>query len=169
MQNAFFLIYSGDISQTDSILLVCKDCCLCIKTPLKVLLDYSNIGHLNDVQRNQAVGMIMGGMSYHEVARRMNRAPSTIMRLVERHNVTGPVKDRERPGRQRVTSAREDRHIVLLHLCGELHLSERHVKSFKVYRGNILTPVRRRNRELWCQQHLRWTQQWKSVVFTEES
>ena len=34
----------------------------------------------------------------------------------------------------------------------------------------MLTPERRRNREVWCQQHLRWTlQQWKSVVFTEES
>ena len=34
----------------------------------------------------------------------------------------------------------------------------------------MLTPERRRNRELWCQQHLRWTQQhWKSVVFTDES
>lgn len=74
------------------------------------------MGRLNDVQRNQAVGMITGGMSYHEVAHRMNSAPSTIMRLVERHIVTGPVKDRERPGRQRVTSAREDCHIVLLHL-----------------------------------------------------
>ena len=116
------------------------------------------------------------------------------MRLVERHNVNGSVKDRERPARQRVTSAREDRHIELSHLrdrfrtaiqtAQELRghnqqrirrpkvcqrLRQRHVKSFKAYRGNMLTPERRRYRKLWCQQHLRWTQQqWKSVVFTDE-
>ena len=33
------------------------------------------MGRLNDVQRNQAVGMVMGGMLYREVARRMNCAP----------------------------------------------------------------------------------------------
>ena len=60
--------------------------------------------------------MITGGMSYREVVSRMNCAPSTSIRLVERHNVTGSVKDLERPGRQRLMSAREDRHTVLSHL-----------------------------------------------------
>ena len=57
--------------------------------------------------------MVMGGMSYREVARRTSCANSTIMRLVTRHNVTGSVNGRVPPGHQRVTSAREDRHIVL--------------------------------------------------------
>ena len=34
---------------------------------------------LNDVQRNQAVGMVMAGMSYRDVAHRMNCAHSTIV------------------------------------------------------------------------------------------
>ena len=55
------------------------------------LLNYSNTGRLNDAQGNQAVGMVMGGMSYREVDRRLSCANSTIMRLVERHNVTGSV------------------------------------------------------------------------------
>ena len=115
----------------------------------------------------------------------------TISRLVERHTVKGSVDDRPRPGRQRVTSARDVRQIVLSHLRDRfktalqtareirtfnnqrvsrqtvsLCLRERDVKSFKAYRGNMLTPVRRRNRETWCQQH---QQQWNSVVFTDES
>ena len=71
---------------------------------------------LNDIQCNQAVGMVTDGMSYRDEARRMNCAHSTIVRLVERHAVTGSVKDRVRPGRQRVTSVREDRQIVLSHM-----------------------------------------------------
>ena len=74
------------------------------------------MGRLNDAQRNQAIGMITGGMSYREVARRMNCSHQTISRLVERHTVTGSVDDRPRLGRQRVTSARDDRQIVLSHL-----------------------------------------------------
>ena len=109
--------------------------------------------------------------------------------------MTGSVNDRVRPGRQRVMSVREDRQIVLSHLrdrfktatqtAQELRgynhqrisrqtvsrrLREHGVKSFKAYRGNVLTPERRRNRELWCHQQIRWTQQqWKSVVFTDKS
>ena len=90
-----------------------------------------------------------------------------------------------------MTSARDDRQIVLSHLRDRfktasqtaresrtfnnqrvsrqkvsLRLRERDVQSFKAYRVNMLTPVRRRNRETWCQQH---QQQWNNAVFTDES
>ena len=49
-------------------------------------------------------------------------------------------------------------------------LRERDLGSHKAYRGNVLMPVRRRNRYDWCRQHLRWTQhQWQGVMFTDES
>ena len=56
---------------------------------------------LNDAQRHEAVGMFAGGLPRREIARRMNCAHSTILRLVQRHNETGPMNDRPRPGRQR--------------------------------------------------------------------
>ena len=47
---------------------------------------------------------------------------------------------------------------------------ERDLGSHKAYRGNVLTPVRRQNRNDCSRQHLRWTQrQWQVVMFTDES
>ena len=111
--------------------------------------------------------MVIAGMSYHDLARPMNCEHSSIVRLVERYTVTGSVKDRVRHARQRVTTVREDRQIVPSHLrdrfktvtqtARELgrynhqHISrqtvsrrlcEHGVKSFKAYRGNVLTPER---------------------------
>ncbi|MEW8547314.1 MAG: hypothetical protein AB2693_27720, partial [Candidatus Thiodiazotropha sp.] len=49
-------------------------------------------------------------------------------------------------------------------------LRERDLRSYKAYRGNVLTLERRRNRLNLCRLHLRWTQrQWQSVMFTDES
>ena len=59
---------------------------------------------LNEAQCHRAVGMIEGGLSFHEVARGMCCSHQTIMKLVERNATTGSVSDRQRPGRQKVTS-----------------------------------------------------------------
>ena len=51
-----------------------------------------------------------------KVARRMGCSHQTIMKLAERNATTGSVSDRQRSGRQKVTSQRQDRNIVLSHL-----------------------------------------------------
>ena len=116
-------------------------------------------------------------------------------RLVERHNATGSVDDRQRPGRERVTTHQQDRYIVLIHLRDRFRTSvetaqeivgthnlrvsaltvrrrpqERGISSHKTYRGNVLTAERRISRFNWCRQRIRWTQQrWRGVLFTDES
>ena len=104
------------------------------------------------------------------------------MKLVERNATTGSVGERQRPGRQKVTSQRQDRNIVLSHLRNRFRtavkrlkrlginnqgicastvrrrLRERDITSHIAYRVNVLTPIRRRNRYDLCRQHLRWTQ-----------
>ena len=153
------------------------------------------MGRLSEVQRHRALGMVEGGMSFREIGRRLGCSHQTIMNLVERNATTGSVNDRQRPGRQKVTSVRQDRNIVLSHLRDRFRtavktaqetvgihnqrisastvrrrLRERGIGSHKAYRGNVLTPVRRINRYNWCRQHLRWTQrQWQGVLFTDES
>lgn len=139
--------------------------------------------------------MIEGGLSCREVARRMGCSHTTVMRLIERNNNTGSVNDRQRPGRQRSTTRQQDRYIVLSHLrdrfrtavktaqetAGVNHrrisattvqrrLRERGISSRRTFRGNVLTPERRRNRLNWCQQRIRWPQRrWNDVLFTDES
>ena len=54
-------------------------------------------------ERNQAIGMIVGGMSARVVARRFGCCRKTIDRLTVRYQHTGAVHDLQRPGRHRVT------------------------------------------------------------------
>ena len=92
----------------------------------------------------------------------------------------------------RVTSHAEDRQIVLRYLRnpfltatstrnelfrGRLsaqtvrnRLRTAHLQARRPYCGPILTQLHRRQRQLWAQRHLRWTQRnWNQVVFSDES
>ncbi|MGH0151886.1 UNVERIFIED_CONTAM: hypothetical protein FKN15_020793 [Acipenser sinensis] len=68
------------------------------------------IPRLSNEDRLVAIGMIEGGLSVREVARRMRCSPATISRLVQRNQETSSVRDRPRPGRQRVTTPAQDRY-----------------------------------------------------------
>ena len=53
-------------------------------------------GKLSDAERWQAVGMVRGGMSYIKTAERLNVSHSVIVRLKQRVNQTGSVKERKK-------------------------------------------------------------------------
>ena len=57
------------------------------------------MGRLNEAQRHRAVGMVEGGLSIREVARRIGCSNQTIMKFIERNAITGSVSDSQRPGR----------------------------------------------------------------------
>ena len=71
---------------------------------------------LNNDERNHAIGMLNAGMSATVVSRHFGCIRKTIERLRRRFSVTGNVADRPRSGRPRVTTAADDRYIVLQHL-----------------------------------------------------
>ena len=64
---------------------------------------------LSDAERWQAVGMVRGGMSYIKTAERFNVSHSVIVRLKQRVNQTGSVKERQRTGKPLKTTPKEDR------------------------------------------------------------
>ena len=70
---------------------------------------------LNNDERNQANGMLNAGMSATVVSRHFGCTRKTIERLRRRLRVTGNVADRLLSGRPRVTTAADDRYIVLQH------------------------------------------------------
>ena len=71
---------------------------------------------LKEVQRGQAIALLMQGQRQQQVARHFGVHVSTIERLVRRLRENGRVADRPRSGRPRVTSQRQDRAIRLAHL-----------------------------------------------------
>ena len=71
---------------------------------------------LDNDERNQAIGMLNAGMSATIVSRHFDCTRKAIERLRGRFRVIENVADRPRRGRPRVTTAADDRYIVLQHL-----------------------------------------------------
>lgn len=67
---------------------------------------------LSENERQRAIGMLTAGCSQRDVAQEFNVHPSTICRLWNRFRTTGNVSDRQRSGRPRKTTVRQDRFIV---------------------------------------------------------
>ena len=119
---------------------------------------------LNNDERNQAIGMLNAGRSATVVSRK------TIKRLQTRFRVTGNVPDRPRSGRPSVTTAADDRYIVLQHLrnrcltaaaTGRQHVihpqtvrnrlrqNAQPIRAYRRYFGQILTHCDRTTRRNW--------------------
>ena len=135
------------------------------------------------------MGMINAGMALAVVARHFNVCKRSIQRLNQRFNATGTVQDRPRSGRPRATTQRLDRAIVNTHVRNPFQSSAetaRHfrlskhtilrrlrdggLRAYRPLRGAILTPLHRRNRQIWTQEHVRWSQRrWNRILFSDES
>ena len=74
------------------------------------------MARLNNDERNQANWTLNAGMSAAVVSRHFGCTRKTIERLWRRFRVTGNVADIPQSGRPRVTTAADDRYIVLQHL-----------------------------------------------------
>ena len=71
---------------------------------------------LNNDERNQAIGILNEGTSATVVLRHFGCTRKTIKHLRRRFRDTGNVADRSRSGRPNVTTASDNRYIVLQHL-----------------------------------------------------
>ena len=138
------------------------------------------------------LGLLAGGATQTEVARRFNVADSTITRLVTRVNATETTAERPRPGQPRVTSVRQDHYIRQRHLRNRFATAQSTANAIVGNRGRSIhreTVINRlRERVIYCrrparcqaltQRHRlerqRWAlnnrrRQWDNVVFSDES
>ena len=146
-------------------------------------------------RRRRALGMLVAGMRIKDVAHRFGVNSSTISRLRSRNQATGEVRDRQRTGRPRKTTLRQDRYLVLTSrrnpFMSAPKLASRYYNMFrtrlssqtvrntlraallrgrKPYVGVPLTAVHRCYRYNWAAAHQRWRrQQWNNILFIDES
>ena len=66
---------------------------------------------LSDVDRGRAIGWLRDGVALREIGRRLQVTHSLIHRLRNRFRTTGSVRENH-PGRQRITTRRQDRFVV---------------------------------------------------------
>jgi len=147
----------------------------------------------SDAKRWQAVGMVRGGMSYRQTAERFNISHSVIVRLKQRVNQTGSVKERQRTGKPLKTTPREDR--LLKRLDRQQPFSTAHtLRSRWIVNGRInrrilnrcltnarfrakrpikrplLTIRHKTNRLYWARDHMGWNiRLWQRVYWSDEN
>ena len=152
---------------------------------------------LTEVQRGQAIALLMQGQRQQKVALQFGVNVSTIERLVRRLRDTGRVVDRLWRVRSRVTTPRQHRTIHLVHLRNchvtatettlttvgnhnrHIHpktvrnrLREFGLRARRLYIGFLLTRARRARRMAWLAAHGPRQfpmRQWRWAFFTDES
>ena len=128
---------------------------------------------LTPLQRERAIGMAQMGANHTHIARTLGCSRVTVNNLFQRFRQTGQTSDRPRTGRPRVTTPREDRHLLTLHLRDRFltvtssartalghgvsrqtvsrRLQESGIRAYRPFRGQLLTPEHRRRRLMWSQ------------------
>ena len=132
-------------------------------------------------------------MSQNNVARQFGVHINTVHALWRRYQQTGTVRDRQRSGRPRVTSRRQDNYIRTSHLRNRFQSASLTARSIPGHRRISPRTVRNRLREAnirprrpairptllqrhrvarlaWCRRHRRFNNRdWAEVLFTDES
>ena len=145
---------------------------------------------LDPATRNIAIDRLQAGESQNEVARTLNVNQSFISRLWNRFQQTGSTNDRQRNGRPRITTPRQDRYIPVFHLRNRIvaasttaagipvlrrissqtvrtRLRQHGIRPRRPYFGAVLTPLSRRERVRWCNRLRDWTfRNWRRVSFS---
>ena len=134
------------------------------------------------------IRVLNAGMSATVVSRHFGCTRKIIEHLRKRFRVTGNVADHPRSGRPRVTTAADDRYIVLHHLRNRrltttttgrqygihpqtvrnrLRQNVQPIRAYRPYFGQILTRRHRTARRDWCHRHLHFRRaDWDSIFFS---
>ena len=145
---------------------------------------------LKNDERNQAIGMLNAVTSATVVSRHFGCTRNTSERLRRRFRVTGNVADLHRSGGLRVTTAADDRYIVLQPLRNRrltaavtvrqygihpqtvrnrLRQNVQPIREYRPYFGQIITRRHRRARRDWCRRHLHFRRSvWDLMLFSDE-
>lgn len=151
--------------------------------------------HLNTADMNRPIGMLEPGRSQRQVANVFGVSQSVISRMLNRYQTFGRVDRRHGGGRQRVTTGRQDRFLIIqarryrfqnattlrndlqnatgVRISTQTVRSRLHGHGLRARRPAIRVPltVRHiRDRLDFGQFHLNWRLvDWEPVLFTDES
>lgn len=149
---------------------------------------------LTEFERGRIIGLREGRFSYRAIAARMQRNSSTVMRVWKQWTDKHRTTRKTGTGRQKVTSERDDRHLLRMAVNDRtassrqlaahwstatgVQLSASSIRRRLLRRGLRarvplyripLTANHRRLRRQWALEHRDWRADWHQVVFSDES
>lgn len=150
--------------------------------------------HLTMFERGRIVGLHEGGVSFREIGRRLNRNHSTVLRCWNAWIAEQAEARRPGSGASRKTTPRKDfllKHLSMRHRFESatvvaqewwtaigrqtsLRTVYNRMESlgFRSYRPLLKLPLtleHRTARLAWCRERERWQEEWKRIVFSDES
>jgi transposase len=151
--------------------------------------------HLSSDELSRCVGMLEGGCTQTHVANVLGVSQSVVSRAWTRYHAVGTAVRRHAGGRQRATTPREDRFLVVqacrnrfgsaqtlrsdllnatgTNVCIQTIRNRLHDVNLRARRPCIRVPLtqeHRRRRLAWAQNHVNWTvADWTPVLFSDES
>ncbi|CAF1145219.1 unnamed protein product, partial [Brachionus calyciflorus] len=93
--------------------------------------------------RIKTVTMSQQGKSFAAIGRELNRSKSCIKRIIDHYNETNPYKDRPRPGRPRISTAKDDGNLVRLVKKNRTEPSHVIANQWKLSNGKTASLVRK--------------------------
>lgn len=150
--------------------------------------------HVSEFDRGRIIAYRDCGLSYRDIAARVGRDPMTSKRIWDRWVQEGNTERHAGSQRPPITNARQDRHVIRSALWDRSTTSQTLSRELGSYAGRQVSArtVRRRLQQhglsarrpllrlpltlrlrqarlQWCIQRRTWTQEWRRVVFTDES
>lgn len=170
-------------------------CLTCLKSFIMPRVrQCGNYRQLSEFDRGRIVGLREGGFSYREIANRLNRNQSTIMRCYQSWTRDGQERRQRGTGGRRRTNEIQDRRLRLMALRDRfsstrsiadvwlgnqghpvtLRTVYRRIRGFGLqsYRPHLVLPLTAQHRQQrleWCRLRMHWIVEWYKVVFSDES
>jgi transposase len=144
-------------------------------------------------KRAVAVTLRKEGYSYRDIANKLGSGAtaSGVLKVWQKFEETGKVVDKERAGRPRISTSREDRSLVRMSLvnpqqpstslmqCWDVNASKSTVKrrlkeaglNARIPRKKPFLNMRQRKQRVhWAKQHVNWTSDhWNKVIWSDET
>ena len=149
---------------------------------------------LNDEQREQILGAYLAGVKGPKISSKLGIAMTTVYDTINRYKKTGTPHPEKRFGRPATLSERgkwvlqrviyDNRFAPLGEITSQLnsnlsttyhpntvrkYLHEIEFKSYTARKKSLLTNQQRIAQLHWCQAKHHWTEEWKNIVWSDES
>ena len=149
---------------------------------------------LSNEQRERIIGAHLSGTKQKVISAQLSIAPSTVNDTIKRYKQTHSATPKKRPGRPKMLTdrdvrvlkriVREDRFGSLPVLTGKLnsdlettlhtstvrrYLHDEGIRCYTAKKKPHLTEKQRRNRLRWCREKRDWKEEWKQIVWSDES